>query len=93
MKPLTLDCTHIGDRVEIVSVDDAHARIQALRFGINPGAIVTIAGRVPAGPIVVKSGYQEIAIGRPLARKIQVKEYRHKPSYAGTPSKMSTDVK
>lgn len=71
-----LSATHIGDMVEIVSVDDAHARIQALRFGINPGAVVETIARVPSGPIVIKSGYQEIAIGAPLAQKIKVKNVR-----------------
>lgn len=71
-----LSTTHIGDMVEIVSVDDAHARIQALRFGINPGAVVETIARVPSGPIVIKSGYQEIAIGAPLAQKIMVKNVR-----------------
>lgn len=71
-----LSATHIGDMVEVVSVDDAHARIQALRFGINPGAVVETIARVKAGPIVIKSGFQEIAIGAPLAQKIMVKNVR-----------------
>ena len=71
-----LSTTHIGDMVEIVSVDDAHARIHALRSGINPGAVVETIARVPSGPIVIKSGYQEIAIGAPLAQKIMVKNVR-----------------
>ena len=69
----TLDCVHKGDRFEIVSVDDAHARVQALRFGVAEGACVECVTRVPAGPLVIKSGRQEIAVGRSLAKRINVR--------------------
>lgn len=69
----TLDCVRKGDRFEIISVDDAHARIQALRFGVAEGACVECVTRVPAGPLVIKSGRQEIAVGRSLAKRINVR--------------------
>ena len=62
-----------GDNLEIVSVDDEHARIQAMRFGMSEGASVECITRIPAGPIVIKSGRQEIAVGRSLAGRIQVR--------------------
>ncbi len=64
-----------GETFEIISVDDEHARIQALRFGMSEGACVECITRIPAGPIVVKSGRQEIAVGRALAERIQVRRY------------------
>jgi ferrous iron transport protein A len=77
-KPETfsLSSARKGDLFEIVSVDDQHARIQALRFGMSEGACVECITRIPAGPIVVKSGRQEIAVGRALAQRIQVRR-RH----------------
>jgi len=69
----TLDLVRKGDRIEIVSVDDAHARVQALRFGVAEGACVECVTRVPAGPLVIKSGRQEIAVGRSLAKRINVR--------------------
>lgn len=69
----TLDGVRKGDRIEIVSVDDAHARVQALRFGVAEGACVECVTRVPAGPLVIKSGRQEIAVGRSLAKRINVR--------------------
>lgn len=69
----TLDAVRKGDRIEIVSVDDAHARVQALRFGVAEGACVECVTRVPAGPLVIKSGRQEIAVGRSLAKRINVR--------------------
>lgn len=62
-----------GEHFEIVSVDDDHARVQALRFGMAEGACVECITRIPAGPIVLKSGRQEIAVGRSLAHRIQVR--------------------
>ncbi|TLM77926.1 MAG: ferrous iron transport protein A [Actinobacteria bacterium] len=69
----SLACARKGDHLEIVSVDDGHARIQALRFGMAEGACVECITRIPAGPIVLMSGRQEIAVGRSLADRIQVR--------------------
>lgn len=63
-----------GDNLEIVSVEDDHARVQAIRFGMAEGACVQCITRIPAGPIVIKSGRQEIAVGRGLAQRIQVRK-------------------
>jgi len=66
-----------GDFLEIVSVDDDHARVQALRFGMSQGTCVECITRIPAGPIVLKSGRQEIAVGRSLADRIRVRMRHH----------------
>ncbi len=69
----SLDCVRKGERIEIVSVDDKHARVQALRFGMAEGACVECVTKIPAGPLVLKSGRQEIAVGRALAKRISVR--------------------
>jgi Fe2+ transport system protein FeoA len=69
----SLDKARSGDELEIVHVDDEHARIQCLRFGMAEGARVTCVTRIPAGPLVLKSGRQEIAVGRQLAKRIRVR--------------------
>jgi ferrous iron transport protein A len=69
----TLDCVRKGDRIEIISVDDSDARVQALRFGVCEGANVECVTKIPAGPLVIKSGRQEIAVGRSLAKRINVR--------------------
>jgi Fe2+ transport system protein FeoA len=69
----SLDCIRKGERIEIVSVDDQHARVQALRFGMAEGACVECVTKIPAGPLVIKSGRQEIAVGRALAKRINVR--------------------
>jgi Fe2+ transport system protein FeoA len=70
----TLDCVRRGDKLEIVSVDDTNARMQAMRFGMSAGACVECVTRIPAGPLVIKSGRQEIAVGRSLAKRISVRK-------------------
>jgi Fe2+ transport system protein FeoA len=62
-----------GDEIEILRIDDEQARVHAIRFGMADGARATCVTRVPAGPIVLRSGRQEVAIGRGLARRILVR--------------------
>lgn len=65
-----------GSQYTVVAVNDDYARIQALRFGIGEGALVKCIAKIPAGPIVLRSGHQEIAIGRDLAHRITVAEVK-----------------
>jgi Fe2+ transport system protein FeoA len=69
----TLADAHVGDRMVVTHVDNAHARITALRFGMAEGACVHCVTRIPAGPIVLRAGRQEIAVGRELAKQIGVR--------------------
>jgi Fe2+ transport system protein FeoA len=69
----SLDCVRKGERIEIVSVNDKQARVQALRFGMAEGAFVECVTKIPAGPLVLMSGRQEIAVGRALAKRISVR--------------------
>ncbi len=69
----TLDRLRKGDSCHVVAIGDEMARINALRFGMAEGACISCVTRVPAGPIVVRSGMQEIAIGRKLAQRIDVR--------------------
>lgn len=68
----TLATMKKGESAKITGVGDDFARIQALRFGIAEGAHIRCIAKVPAGPIVLRCGHQEIAVGRELARKIHV---------------------
>lgn len=70
---VSLDQTRPGDEFEIVEVGDERARMHALRFGMAEGARVSCVTRIPAGPIILRSGRQEIAVGRQLARRIRVR--------------------
>ncbi len=67
-----LDKCRRGQVVKIASIADSHIRAQAIRFGIAEGEVVHCEEIIPAGPVVVRKNNQEIAIGRGLARKIEV---------------------
>ncbi len=73
VRPFTLDRLERGQSCEVLGIDDEMARITALRFGMSEGAQISCITRIPAGPVVVRSGRQEIAIGRSLAKRISVR--------------------
>jgi ferrous iron transport protein A len=70
---LTMDQMRRGDEFVVTHVGDERARVTAIRFGISEGSTVRCVTKIPAGPIVLKSGRQEIAVGRNLAKKICVR--------------------
>lgn len=70
---MTLSQLKRGQKAQIVSIPDAEVRAQAIRFGISIGAEVQCAEKVWAGPIVISRGNQEIAVGRKLAERIEVR--------------------
>jgi Fe2+ transport system protein FeoA len=69
---MTLDMVRRGDFIRILKIHDAQVRVQAIRFGIGEGADVHCSENLPAGPIVLRRGRQEIALGRGIARAISV---------------------
>ncbi|KJS12579.1 MAG: iron transporter [Peptococcaceae bacterium BRH_c8a] len=69
---MTLDQVRTGDWVKIISIADERIREQAFRMGIDEGEEFTCAGVIPAGPVVLSKHRQEIAVGRELARHINV---------------------
>jgi len=73
---MTLDQAKKGSDLQIVSISDSASRSQLMRMGISEGARVTCHEKIPLGPVVVRCRKQEIAIGRPLARKIIVKSVK-----------------
>lgn len=69
----TLDLARRGDTMIVLAVEDPAARIHALRFGMAEGAEISCVTKIPAGPVVLRSGRQEIAVGRELAKRIRVR--------------------
>lgn len=69
---MTLDQMLPGQAFMITAVHDDYARLQAIRFGIAEGARAICQAVLPGGPIVLRKGKQEMAVGRNLALRIQV---------------------
>jgi len=71
---ITLDKVKKGQKVKICRIADELVRAQAIRFGVCEGAVVTCSEKLPAGPVVIRKGRQEMAIGHGLAKKITVQD-------------------
>ncbi|MEW6523502.1 MAG: ferrous iron transport protein A [Bacillota bacterium] len=70
--PFTLDMLPVGRHGRITGLPGGVVRSQAIRFGLAEGASILLYERIPRGPVVIRRGLQEIAIGRALARSITV---------------------
>lgn len=69
----TLAALRRGERCVVLGIDDDTARAQATRFGMSEGATVSCVTALPAGPVILRSGRQEIAVGRGLASRIRIR--------------------
>jgi len=70
---LTLADAKEGTRLVVTATVGDDVTIQALRFGISEGAIITIAKNISGGPVIIMRSQMELAVGRQLARFIQVR--------------------
>jgi Fe2+ transport system protein FeoA len=62
----------IGQKVRVAAITDENLAMQALRMGISEGETIEILARIPGGPLVIRQGELEIALGRELCLAIQV---------------------
>lgn len=69
---MQLDRCKRGQLLKITSIVNSDVRAQAIRFGIGEGEVVSCQQVLLAGPVIVSKNHQEIAIGRRLARQIEV---------------------
>ncbi|SKC39144.1 FeoA family protein [Maledivibacter halophilus] len=70
---MTLDLANKGEKIEIINIPDSNIRIQAIRLGIYEGSKLLCSEKLPAGPVILQNRMQEIAIGRNLAKTIEIK--------------------
>jgi Fe2+ transport system protein FeoA len=61
-----------GAKLVITGTDSEDVSIQALRFGISDGAVVTVSKNIKGGPVIIVRKQMELAIGRQLACAIEV---------------------
>jgi len=59
--------------LEVVSIFQSKLQEDAIRFGIEQGEVVSIVNKLPGGPIIIQKNIQQIAIGRELAKSIEVR--------------------
>ena len=58
--------------LKIISIGQEKLSEDAMRFGIECGECVQIINKLPGGPIVIQKNQQQIAIGKELAKAIEV---------------------
>lgn len=73
----TLDQMKTGSVCTIKRIHAMEIKAQTIRFGLTEGKEVRCQTIIPAGPVVIKVNQQEIALGRKLARQIEVEEVCH----------------
>lgn len=71
---MTLDQARKGLTYVVKSIPQGTVQAQAIRFGVYEGEKITVGEIIPFGPIVIYKNRQEIAIGRSLARKIDIEQ-------------------
>jgi Fe2+ transport system protein FeoA len=69
---MTLDKARVGQKIIIKNILDDNIRVQAIRLGLYEGANIKCSAKIPFGPIIIGNRLQEIAVGRELAKKIQI---------------------
>lgn len=69
---MTLDRVKRGQSFTIKAIPDANVRAQAIRLGMAGGSPVVCEEVIPAGPVVIRCNRQLIALGRGLARRINI---------------------
>jgi ferrous iron transport protein A len=67
-----IDTVPVGSCARIAAIEDVAARRELTRLGFEEGADVEVVSRIPFGPIVLQRRHRQVAIGRELARRVQV---------------------
>lgn len=69
---MTLDQAKLGDLLLIQAIEDPQTATMALRLGISQGEMIELTSKIPGGPLVVRRGKVDIALGRDLCKGIAV---------------------
>ncbi len=69
---MTLEQAQTGEKLIVKNINDPQMRVKAIRFGIMEGVEITCMEKLPFGPVVIRRGRQELAVGRNLAQRIAV---------------------
>jgi ferrous iron transport protein A len=71
--PVTLDRMKKGARGRVVDVLGGHGAVRKLSAqGIVPGMVVEKTGELRGGPVLLKVGGAQFALGRGLAKRVLV---------------------
>lgn len=79
---MTLDQLDFGQQAKIVAVGGGHGlRRHLQQMGLHPGDAVSVSSRGAfRGPLLISVHGSQIAIGRGIARKIEIEPVEVQPS-------------
>lgn len=69
---MTLEQAKTGEKLIVKNISDPQMRVKAIRFGVMEGVEIICLEKLPFGPVVIRRGRQELAVGRGLAQRIAV---------------------
>ena len=69
---MTLTEAKRGDSLRVVAMPASLVRTQVLRLGIVEESQITCVLNISSGPVVVRQGTLEVALGRKIASGIEV---------------------
>jgi len=70
---MTIDQFEIGQKLKVLEIEGRGAERRLFDMGIMPGAELELLARHPfRGPLVIKVGNADIALGRSIANKVKV---------------------
>ena len=81
---MTLDEANSGETVRVLVMPRGMVRTQMLRLGVEEGSELRCILRIPAGPVVVRHGTLEMALGRKIASAIEVRSCHASPRGDGS---------
>jgi ferrous iron transport protein A len=70
--PITLEQAEVGQALLIKRITNSETATIALRMGIAEGETLYMASKIPGGPVVIRRGAVEVALGRELCKGIEV---------------------
>jgi Fe2+ transport system protein FeoA len=74
MDTLTLEQAKVGDVLLIRRILDPETATIAMRIGVSEGEVLHLASKIPGGPVVIRRGSMEIALGREICKGIEVEK-------------------
>ena len=74
IKNMKLSDAKVGSTFEVISISDEKLLSDAMRFGIEVNSNLKVIAKLPGGPIVIQKDEQQIAIGKDLAKAVEVRE-------------------
>lgn len=70
---MTIDQFNIGQKFKVLEIEGKRAEKRLFELGIMPGAELELLARHPfRGPLVIKVGNADVALGRSIANKVKV---------------------